>query len=100
MSFTTDLPTRTNRGVGEHRNQLNIIADILRVAMDEPLKTHIMYRANLSHAQLKSYLNSLLEMGFLTVVTDSTDARPRYRVTEKGLQFLKDYARLKSSMRR
>jgi len=85
---------------GVHRNPINVIADILRVAMDEPNKTRIMYKANLSHRQLTRYLNRLLEMGFLTVVTDSTDARPRYRVTEKGLQFLKDYARLKSSMRR
>ena len=98
MSFPTDLPTRTNRGVGEHRNQLNIIADILKVAMDEPLKTHIMYKANLSHVQLKDYLNRLLEMDFLIAVIDPVDTRPRYRVTEKGLQFLKDYTRLHRSL--
>ena len=85
---------------GGHRNPINVIADILRVAMDEPIKTRIMYRANLSHRQLTGYLNRLLEMGFFTVVTDPTDARPRYRVTEKGLQFLKDYARLNRLMRR
>jgi len=62
--------------------------------MDEPLRTHIMYRANLSHAQLNSYLGRLLEMGLLTAVEDPTDSRPRYRVTEKGFQFLKDYAKL------
>jgi len=94
LSFPTELNDQTTKVTGENRTRLNIIADILEIAMDEPLKTHIMYRANLSHAQLKSYLNSLLEMGLLAVVTDSTDARPRYRVTEKGLQFLKDYARL------
>ena len=71
-----------------------MIADILRVAMNQPLKTRIMYRANLSHRQLTGYLNRLLEMGFLVVVADPTDARPRYKVTQKGLQFLKDYARL------
>jgi len=71
-----------------------VIADILRVAMNQPLKTRIMYRANLSHRQLTGYLNRLLEMGFLVVVADPTDARPRYKVTQKGLQFLKDYARL------
>ena len=71
-----------------------MIADILRVAMDQPLKTRIMYKANLSHRQLTGYLNRLVEMGLLAVVTDPTDASPRYKVTEKGLQFLKDYARL------
>jgi len=94
LSFPAEFNHQITKGKGENRTRLNIIADILEVAMDEPLKTHIMYRANLSHAQLESYLNSLLEMGFFTVVTDPTDARPRYRVTEKGLQFLKDYARL------
>jgi len=94
LSFSTELPVQIGRSAGEHRNQLGIIADILKVAMDEPLKTHIMYKANLSHAQLNSYLNRLVEMSLLVVVEDPTDARPRYRVTEKGFQFLKDYARL------
>lgn len=98
LTFPTELPSRINKGAVGHRNQLNIIADILKVAMDEPLKTHIMYKANLSHVQLKGYLNRLLEMGLLTVVTDPVDARPRYRLTEKGLQFLKDYARLHRSL--
>ena len=83
--------TKTVEG---HRNQLNVVADILKVAVDEQLKTHIMYKANLSHKQLVSYLNYLLERGFLAVVTDSVDDRTRFRVTEKGIQFLKDYARL------
>jgi len=71
-----------------------VIADILRVAVNQPLKTRIMYKANLSHRQLTGYLKRLVEMGLLAVVTDPTDARPRYKVTEKGFQFLKDYARL------
>jgi len=94
LSFSAELPARTTREAREHRNQLKIIADILEVAMDEQLRTHIMYKANLSHAQLLGYLNSLLEKGFLAVVTDPVDGRTRYRVTEKGLDFLKDYARL------
>ena len=53
-----------------------------------------MYKANLSHEQLSGYLHRMLEIGFLAIVKDPVDARSRYRVTEKGLQFLKDYARL------
>ena len=94
MSFPTELNDQAIKVTGENRTRLNIIADILEVAMEEALKTHIMYRANLSHAQLTSYLNSLLELGFLAVVEYPTESRPRYKVTEKGLQFLKDYARL------
>ena len=81
--------------VAGHRNQLKVIADILDVAMDESLKTHIMYKANLSHRQLVGYLNYLLERGLLAVVADSEDGRTRFRVTEKGIQFLKDYTRLR-----
>jgi len=88
------LPVRITKAAGGHRNQLNIIADILEVAMDEPIRTHIMYKANLSHRQLLVYLERLLDRDFLAVVTDPMDGRTRYRVTEKGIQFLKDYARL------
>ena len=80
------------------RNPLDVAADILKAAMNEPLKTRIMYKANLNHVQLASYLNHLLERGFIAVVTDSIDGRTRYRTTEKGIQFLKDYARLKRSL--
>jgi len=94
LSFPTELPVGIPKGAGGHRNQLNIIADILEVAMDDPIRTHIMYKANLSHKQLLVYLNQLLERGFLAVATDSIDGRTRYTVTAKGIQFLKDYARL------
>jgi len=94
-----ELPVRITKAV-EHRNQLGIIASILEVAMDEPIRTHIMYKANLSHRQLLVYLNRLLERGFLVAVTDPIDRRTRYRVTEKGTQFLKDYARLNKLLSR
>ena len=77
-----------------HRDQLSVMADILRVAADQPLKTRIMYKANLSHRQLMGYLNRLIEMGLLAVAADPANGRLRYRVTEKGLQFLKDYSKL------
>jgi predicted transcriptional regulator len=83
-----------------HRDELSVIADILRVAMYEPLKTRIMYKANLSHRQLTGYLNRLLQLGFLDVAADPADPRPRYSVTEKGLQFLKDYGKLNRLLRR
>jgi len=94
LSFPTELPVGISKGAGGHRNQLNIMADILEVAMDDPIRTHIMYKANLSHKQLLVYLNQLLEGGFLAIAKDSIDGRTRYTVTEKGIQFLKDYARL------
>jgi predicted transcriptional regulator len=87
-------PLSLQKGRRFQRSPLDVVTDILKVAMDEPLKTHIMYKANLSHKQLVHYLNYLLERGFLAVVTDSVDDRTRFRVTERGIQFLKDYSRL------
>jgi len=96
LSFE-ELPVPNMGSVAGHRKQLNFISDILNVAMVKSLKTHIMYKANLSYRQLMSYL---LKGGLLAVVTDSEDERTRFRVTKKGIQFLKDYTRLKKLLSR
>ena len=76
-----------------NRTRVEILASILRVANNGALKTHIMYKANLSHRQLEKYLTFLESNGMLEQVLDE-DAVMKYRVTEKGVEFLKDYERL------
>jgi len=51
----------------ERRNKLNIIYDILGVIQKrgEIKKTHIMYQANLSHNQMKLYLDELYKKNLL-----------------------------------
>lgn len=77
----------------ERRNRLNIIYDILRViqAKGEIKKTHIMYQANLSHSQMKLYLDELYKKGFI----ENTDSdKPLIKITKKGLDFFRQYAQV------
>jgi len=64
---------------------------MLNVAARGALKTHIMYRANLSHRQLEKYLHFLEDKGLIRKLLDDSGG---YEATEKGIEFLKDYARL------
>jgi len=75
-----------------NRTRVEILASILKVAGEQTLKTHIMYKANLSHRQLEKYLNFLETNGMLA--RKSEDNVTLFHVTEKGLEFLKDYARI------
>jgi len=62
------------------------------------LKTHIMYKANLSHRQLTKYLEFVMSNELLQEIHDPEDGTRYYDVTEKGIQFLKDYERLSAYM--
>jgi len=77
-----------------NRTKVEILATILKVAGNRTLKTHIMYRANLSHRQLKKYLTFLETNGMLARVVE--DEVTKFQVTEKGMEFLKDYERISS----
>ena len=78
-----------------NRTRVEILANILQVASNRTLKTHIMYRANLSHRQLEKYLTFLETNGMLERLLDE-DGVLKYRVTQRGIDFLKDYERLSS----
>jgi len=77
-----------------NRSRIEILASILDVAHNGALKTHIMYKANLSHRQLEKYLGFLMQNAMILKVTDEKYGGTMYRVAEKGIEFLKDYARL------
>ena len=70
----------------KRRNRLGIMAEMLEIAKKGALKTHIMYRANLSFAQLNEYLSFLLDTGLLEAYNESEKAL--YKTTEKGLNYL------------
>jgi predicted transcriptional regulator len=78
--------------VQRNRTRVEILVNILNVARGSTLKTHIMYKANLSHRQVDRYLAFLAENGMLKTVP--VNGKLRYEVTEKGLEFLKDYSRI------
>ena len=68
------------------------MASILKVAGNGNLKTHIMYKANLSYRQLERYLNFLETNGMLARISENDILT--FQVTEKGKEFLIDYARI------
>jgi predicted transcriptional regulator len=77
-----------------NRTRVEILGSILKVASSGTLKTHIMYRANLSHRQLEKYLKFLEEKGLLMEFVDEETGTNLFKITEKGIEFLKEYAHL------
>lgn len=75
-----------------NRTRMEILASILKVASNGALKTHIMYKANLSHRQLEKYLAFLEERGLLAQGVDENLGNRIYRITEKGFDFLREYS--------
>jgi predicted transcriptional regulator len=67
------------------RDRHDIIAEILKTAKEGEKKTYIMYKARLSHAQLKLYLDFLNQNGMI-VNSDGV-----YQTTSKGLNFVREF---------
>jgi predicted transcriptional regulator len=82
----------------KRRDRLYIISEVLSIAKDGSLKTQIMYRANLSFAQLNEYLSFLLKIKLLKVVTENE--RVVYKTTTKGLKYLQNYEKITSLLRK
>jgi predicted transcriptional regulator len=79
----------------KNRNRLGIVANILTIAKQGALKTHLMYKANLSYTMLRDYLKFLLDNGLLSESRYPEDKVTLYRTTEKGTRFLDSYVALK-----
>lgn len=71
------------------RNELDIYADILQVAMEGARKTEIVYKANLNFTILKKYLRRLIDRGLIEPTEDR-----RFITTKRGFQFLEQYREL------
>ncbi len=74
----------------KRRDRHDIVAEILKTAREGRIKTHIMYKAKLSYSQINSYLQLLIEKGFLE---NKTIRRKRqivtvYRTTPKGVKYI------------
>jgi predicted transcriptional regulator len=70
----------------KRRDKLDIIAEITQISKEGALKTQIMYKANLSFAQLNDYLKLLTNLNILEKL--SNDGKDVYIATKKGLNFL------------
>ncbi len=77
--------TRSKRG------SLSIMDSILLSLKERPLlKTHITYESKIDSRAIMKYLPHLAEMHLIRQKSSG-----EYEITEKGLEFLKDYAKLK-----
>ena len=76
----------------KRRDKLSIIAEILEIAKDGTLKTQIMYKANLSFAQLNDYLKFMLKVSLLKKFR--ANGKDVYAATEKGVDFVERHSEL------
>lgn len=76
-------------GNQKRRDRLYIISEILTIAKNGSLKTQIMYRANLSFAQLNEYLSFLIKMDLLRIHNENN--KNIYMTTAKGEKYLEKY---------
>jgi len=73
------------------RNDIDICAEILKVAKDGAKKTRVVYRANLNFTSVKNYLRRLMDGGLLK--KDGAE----YKTTEKGTEYVRQYQALREA---
>jgi len=67
-----------------HRGHLQIFAEILNFCQEPQVKTHVMYKTNISFTMLQKCLPQLLGFELLEMQRSAA----RYSTTEKGYEFL------------
>lgn len=76
----------------KNKNEVKVVAKILRVAAKGSKEAEIMERCNLDSMTIENYLSALAELNFLTIEDDN---EIQCQTTEKGLEFLNTYHRLR-----
>ena len=78
------------------RSRIDILHDMLKIIQENRGKikrTHLMYKANLSHKQLKLYLNELIKNKLIE--DKSSEKITLIFITKKGRNFSVRYAQMK-----
>jgi len=90
--------TSTEEDGTRRRDRHDIIVEILKTAINGKVKTHIMYKARLSYAQLSEYLPQLVENGFLEnlKIKRRKDFRKVFKTTQKGMKFIENFESMRS----
>ncbi|MBI5389213.1 hypothetical protein HZB01_02425 [Candidatus Woesearchaeota archaeon] len=82
--------------MGKKRSRIDIIVDILQSIQEKEKgikPTHIMYRANLAHQQMKLYLEELVEKNFITKIERGNTEY--WHISTTGNQFLQKVREMK-----
>ncbi|MGM5484525.1 MAG: winged helix-turn-helix domain-containing protein [Nanobdellota archaeon] len=78
--------------MGSKRSKLEVVKDILTSIRNRDgriKRTHILYKANLSHRMLDEYLNDLISRGFVEELEQKKGKR--YRLTQRGHEYLNKF---------
>jgi predicted transcriptional regulator len=80
----------------KRRSDIEISADILKVALDGAKKSHIVYRANLNFEVVKRYLRQLSDAGLINF--PSLENR-LFQTTSKGKEYIQRFKKLENFMK-
>ena len=75
---------------------MEIMHDMLRIIQGKKggiKKTHLMYKANLSHNQMKEYLETLMKKGFIE--ENKEGKNNTIQITKEGNEFCDKYSQLR-----
>jgi len=78
--------------VNNRRSEFEIMSKLLDLSKSGAKKTELLYQANLSYTQLKSYLSFLIEKGIIVTIEVKNNGNNGvlYKLTDKGNNFLDD----------
>ncbi len=78
------------------RNKIEIINDILTSIQNKNGKikpTHLLYKSNLSYKKMKEYIDELIKKEMME--EKKTDRNKYYFITDKGLQFISEFKKMR-----
>lgn len=80
----------------KNRNRMEIVSNILDIARNGALKTHLMYKANLSYMVVTQYLSFLIRAGLIEEIFTDDGPTRLYKTSPKGFRYLEVYQDLQT----